>query len=295
MSDSQFVDAVEKYNVFARITPEQKLRIVVTLKQNGHVVGFMGDGINDAPSLRTADVGISVDSAADVAKGASHIILLKKGLNVICEGVEDGRKIFGNITKYILNTMSANQGNMITIGLSSIFLPFIPMLPTQILLNNLLSDLPLFTISSDNVDKEQLRKPQKWNRKFLFKFMVFFGLISTIFDLLFICVLYFVMGVSIVVFRTAWFLQSVLSEMLIVFSLRTKFPFFMSSPSRLLIMSSIMASLVAFLLVYFTPIGEFFHLEPLEPTIVLVMIAVLIGYFAATEIGKKIFYSRFAD
>ena len=251
MSEGAVAEVVEKADVFARVTPEQKLLIVETLRKNGHVVGFLGDGINDAPALRAADVGISVDSAADVAKGASHIILLKKSLHVICDGVEEGRKIFGNITKYILNTMSANQGNMITVALSSIFLPFIPLLPSQILLNNLLSDVPNLSISSDNVDNEYRKKPQKWDMGFIFMFMVFFGTISTVFDLLFISVLYWFVNVDLDTFRTAWFLESVLSEMIILFSLRTRLPFFRNMPSMLLTVVSVGAMVLATAVIYF--------------------------------------------
>ncbi|MCX6777706.1 MAG: magnesium-translocating P-type ATPase, partial [Candidatus Micrarchaeota archaeon] len=244
MSDEQLSCAVEHYDVFARVTPDQKLAIVEALRARGHVVGFMGDGINDAPALRAADVGISVNTAADIAKGASHIILLRKSLMVVCDGVEEGRRIFGNITKYIFNTMSANNGNMVTVALSSLFLPFIPLLPTQILFNNLLSDVPLLAISSDNVDASFTRRPQRWNIKLILRFMLFFGLISTFFDLTLIFVLNYVMLVPVEVFRTAWFLESALSEMLIVFSLRTYLPFFRSMPSRLLLASSVFAILI---------------------------------------------------
>ena len=288
--DDKLSETVERFDVFARVTPEQKLRIIETLRKNGHVVGYLGDGINDAPSLRTADVGISVDTAADVAKGASHIILLQKSLGAVADGVEGGRKIFGNITKYILNTMSANQGNMITVALSSFFLPFIPLLPSQILLNNLLSDMPLVSISSDNVDKTFTRKPQKWDIKFISKFMLFFGVISTIFDLIFIYLAYFVMGLDIATFRTAWFLESILSEIMIVFSLRTHLPFFKSMPSSLLIGSSIAISLISVGILYFQPISSIFEFVPLRTTVLGMIALVLVGYFTINEIGKRIFF-----
>jgi len=288
----EFRAAVERFNVFARVTPEQKLAIIEALRGNGHVVGFLGDGINDAPSLRTADVGISVDTAADVAKGASHIILLHKSLGVICDGIEEGRKTFGNITKYILNTMSANQGNMITVAISSFFLPFIPMLPSQILLNNVLSDLPLMSISKDNVDKKYMQKPQKWNMPYMLKFMLFFGLISTFFDLLFIVILQFVMHVDMETFRTAWFIESVLSEMLIVFSLRTHVPFFKNMPSIILILASLAASIVSFGAIYYAPVAEWFHFVPLGVPLLVLTAAVLVAYFAVTELGKVVFFSR---
>ena len=292
MNEDEVAKTVENHDIFARITPEQKLLIIEALRKNGHVVGYLGDGINDAPALRTADVGISVDTAADVAKGASQIILLKKSLGVICDGIEDGRKIFGNITKYILNTMSANQGNMITVSISSFFLPFIPLLPSQILLNNLLSDVPLMTVSSDNVDRHYLSKPQRWNIDFIVRFMEFFGLISTIFDLLFIGVLYLLLNTDIATFRTAWFLESVLSEMLIVFSLRTRLPFFKSMPSHTLAAASIGAMALSVGMIYFSPIASLFQFVPLSMDILLMTGVVLAGYFITTEIGKVFFFAR---
>ncbi len=290
MNEEELEKAVESHSIFARVTPDQKLLIIEALRKNGHVVGFLGDGINDAPSLRTADVGISVDTAADIAKGASHMILLEKGLDVICDGVEEGRKIFGNITKYILNTMSANQGNMITIVLSSLFLPFIPLLPSQILLNNLITDLPLMSVSSDNVDAQYTKKPQRWNISLIVKFMIFFGLISTIFDFALILIMYYVMQLDVETFRSAWFLESVLSEMLIVLSLRTYLPFFKNIPSGLLVVSSIGACAISFAAVYIAPIALFFHLVPISLGLLAFIAAILIAYFAATELGKVVFF-----
>ncbi|MEM3399239.1 MAG: magnesium-translocating P-type ATPase [Candidatus Micrarchaeia archaeon] len=291
MSEKELAETVERFDVFARVTPEQKLAIVEALRKNGHVVGFLGDGINDAPALRAADVGISVDTAADVAKEASHIILLNKSLGVVCDGVEEGRNIFANITKYLLNTMSANQGNMITVSLSSLFLPFIPLLPVQILLTNMLSDIPLLSISTDNVDRHYTEKPQKWDMNMLLRFMVFFGAISSFFDILFIAILHFVMKVDVDVFRTAWFLLSVLSEMLILFSLRTQLPFFRSMPSRMLIATSLVMMLASVAVVYIAPLSELFHFVPLGVPILALMGAVLIAYFVATEVGKFVFFS----
>jgi P-type Mg2+ transporter len=295
MSKPEIQKIVEKYNVFARVSPDQKLAIVEALRENGHVVGFMGDGINDAPALRTADVGISVNTAADVAKGASHIILLKKSLGVVCDGVEEGRKIFGNITKYIINTISANNGNMITVAVSSFFLPFIPLLPTQILLNNLVSDVPLVGIASDNVDKEQTRKPRKWDIQFIAKFMMFFGLISTLFDLLLILILYFVLRTDMDTFRTAWFLESVLSEILIVFSLRTHLSFYKSHPSVILLLTSVGAAMATLFVVYVSPFAGLFHFVPLDLSILALIGGILVAYFAVTEIGKKIFFGRIVE
>jgi Mg2+-importing ATPase len=294
MTPEKLSISVETYSAFARLTPDQKLSVIEALRANGHVVGFMGDGINDAPSLRSADVGISVDSAADVAKGASHIILLRKSLGAVADGVQEGRRIFANITKYILNTMSANQGNMITIALSSIFLPILPMLPSQILLNNILSDIPLLTVASDKVDESTLRKPQRWNMKFILKFMLFFGLISTVFDLLFICIMAFALHTPTDEFRTAWFLESVLSEMLIVFSLRTRLPFFKSAPSLLLAAATLGAMLLSVAFIYYSPLAELFRFVPISPQLLLLTAGVLVAYFASCEMGKPFFYSKIA-
>jgi len=295
LDKEEFLKTVERYDAFARVTPEQKLAIVEALKENGHVVGFLGDGINDAPALRAADVGISVDTASDVAKGASHMILLKKSLGVVCDGVEEGRKIFGNITKYILNTMSANLGNMLTITISSLFLPFIPLLPSQILLNNLLSDVPLMSVSTDNVDKTYTTRPKKWDTKFILNFMLLFGVISTIFDFTVVGIFYYVLHLNVETFRTVWFLESVLSEMLIVFSLRTQLPFFKSSPSRTLLFSSIGAALLSLAVIYFTPIASVFYFKSLGFKILAVVAAILAAYFAATEFGKVLFFKPAPD
>lgn len=294
MSPKELSEAAERFDIFARVTPDQKLAIIETLRTNGHVVGFLGDGINDAPALRTADVGISVDTAAGVAKGASHMILLKKSLRVVCDGIVEGRKTFGNITKYILNTMSANSGNMVTVAISSLFLPFIPLLPSQILLNNLLSDVPLMTVSSDNVDERYTKKPQKWNVNLILKFMFFFGLISTLFDLLLVAVLYFIIGADTATFRTAWFLESLLSEMIIVFSLRTSLPFFRSTPSKMLFCASVAAMVFSTAAIWISPLAHLFYFVPLSSPLLLVIAGILVAYFIATEIGKVVFFSRIA-
>ncbi len=294
MNPEEFSEAAQKFDVFARVAPDQKLAIVEALRAKGHVVGFMGDGINDAPALRTADVGISVNTAADVAKGASHIILLKKSLGVVCDGVEEGRRIFGNITKYIHMVISANNGNMATVVISSIFLPFIPMLPTQILLNNLVADLPMLSIAGDNVDKEYSERPRKWNIGFIVKFMLFFGFISTFFDLLLIGIMYFVLHSGAGAFRTAWFVESLLSEIMLIFSLRTSLPFFRSMPSHLLALSSVAAGIIALAVVYVGPIANLFQFEPLGTDLILTIAGILVLYFIAAELGKVVFYKKIA-
>ncbi len=293
MNDRQFEEHSMKYNVFARITPGQKYRIVSYLNKEGHVVGFLGDGVNDAPALKAADVGISVDSATGIAKEAADIILLKKSLKVLADGIITGRKTFGNITKYIFNTISANYGNMLTVASSSLFLKFIPLLPSQILLTNFVTDVPMLAVSTDNVDEDLLRKPKKWNIRIISRFMIYFGLISSIFDLALILPLIFILNSTPELLRTSWFIESVLSELIIVFALRTRQPFLKSKPSRWLVISSILAA-IASVLVPFTIYGARFFGFVNVPTSILSYIAViLLAYFITAEIAKKMFFRRF--
>lgn len=288
-----FVKKVKENDIFARITPEQKYQIISVLNQEGCVVGFLGDGVNDAPALKAADVGIAVDSGAPVAKEAADIILLKKDLQVLVEGIKVGRKTFGNIMKYIFNTISANFGNMLTVSLSSVFLKFIPMLPSQILLNNFLSDIPLLLLNTDNVDKNFLKKPKRWNLKTIGNFMFYFGLISSFFDLLTILPMTFIWKLPATVFWTAWFVESSLSEMLVTFSLRTKKPFYQSAPSKALLL----ASLFSILMVILIPLSFYgrkimnFSLMPLYLWFWVGFI--VSGYFLTTEICKYYFFKKY--
>lgn len=283
----------QEYNVFARVTPEQKYKIVSYLNKEGHIVGFLGDGINDAPALRAADVGISVDSATGIAKEAADIILLQKSLHVLADGIIEGRKIFSNITKYILNTISANYGNMLTVALSSLFMRFIPLLPSQILLNNLLSDTPNITIATDNVDPELLKKPRHWNFKLISRFMVYFGLISSFFDLVLIFALLYILKTEVGLFRTSWFLESVLSEIIILFALRTKFSFYKSRPGWGLIITSIIAAAVSVVIIYINLGNRYFEFVPIAGKIIAVISLILIAYFMTAEIFKKYFFRKF--
>ncbi len=291
LSESELDQWVEKYNVFSRVTPEQKFTIILALRRNKHVVGFVGDGVNDAPALRAADVGISVNNAVDVAKDAASLILLSKGLDVILDGVTLGRKTFGNVTKYILNTISGNFGNMFTIALSSLFLKFIPLLPSQILLNNLTSDVPLLAISTDNVDKTFLVKPKKWDLSLISKFMVYFGILSVAFDLLTIFLLLYWLQAPQDSFRTAWFIESVLSEIFVTFAIRTQKPFFQSKPSILLILLSIAASAVSVIITY-SVIGQYFEFVPLPLNYLALIGIILCFYFASAELVKRRFFAK---
>jgi Mg2+-importing ATPase len=295
VGESEWHQWVRRYDAFARVTPEQKYRLVAALRAEHHVVGFLGDGVNDAPALRVADVGISVDSGTDVAKEAADIILLQKSLGVVADGIVTGRRTFANITKYVLNTVSANFGNMATVALASLFLWFIPLLPSQILLNNLLSDGPLLTIAGDHVDPALLHRPRRWNIPVIARFMVGFGLLSAIFDLILIVVLLQGYGAAVPVFRTAWFVESACSEIIVTFAIRTRLPFYRSRPGSLLLWSSAAALLVAFGLP-FTRMGQdTFQFVPLSFSFILLICGVLAAYFLAVEVIKRPFFQRFGQ
>ncbi len=293
LKENEFDTYITKYNVFARVTPEQKYRIVATLNKEGNIVGFLGDGINDAPALKAADVGISVDSGTGVAKEAADIILLQKSLGALAEGIIEGRKTFGNITKYILNTISANYGNMFTVAVTSLFLKFIPLLPSQILLNNFLSDMPMLTVSTDNVDEELLKKPKRWNIKVISEFMLYFGILSTLFDLAFMLPLMILMKASPELLRTAWFIESALSEIAVTFAIRTKYVFLKSKPSKWLVITSAASGIAAVAIAYTALGGRFFGFVKLPLSVLLFTVAIVLVYFAAAEILKKQFFRKF--
>jgi Mg2+-importing ATPase len=286
LSEEELRNVVENVTLFARITPENKYRIIKALKENGHITGFLGDGINDAPALRQADVGISVENGVDIAKDAADIILTHKSLRVIADGIEEGRKTFTNVTKYVLNTISANIGNMTTLGIVSLFLNFLPMLPIQILLANFISDAPLLTISTDNVDKEELSKPKRWNIKKMQRLTLAFGGVSSIFDFITIAFLVYVLSANAELFRTGWFLESVLSEILVTFSIRTRKSFYKSKPGKLLVATSAVTGLLTIFLV-FSPLGYLFEFVHLAFWILAVIGMILISYFLIVEFLKK--------
>jgi Mg2+-importing ATPase len=291
MSEEDLRKVVEEVTIFSRITPEKKYRIIKALKENGHITGFLGDGVNDAPALRQSDVGISVETGSDVAKDSADIILTHKSLKVIADGIEEGRKTFSNVTKYILNTISANIGNMTTLGIISLFLNFLPLLPVQILLTNFLSDMPLLTISTDNVDKEELTKPKKWNIRYIEKFALTFGGISSIFDFTTIFILIYVLAANAELFRTGWFLESVLSEIIITFAIRTRKRFYKSRPGKLLLFTSVFTSILTIWLI-FSPFGYLFEFVPLVYWLLPVIGLILIAYFALVEILKSRFENK---
>ena len=297
LTDDAFARHVEDANVFARVTPAQKDRIITLLKSNGHVVGFMGDGINDAPSLKTSDVGVSVDNAVDVAKESADIILLKNDLTVLAEGVLEGRRTFGNTMKYVMMGVSSNFGNMFSVAGASIFLPFLPMLPVQILLNNLMYDISQTTITTDSVDEEYVEKPKRWDIAFIRRFMVALGPVSSIFDFLtfFIMLLFF--GATVEhpeLFQTAWFLESLCTQTLVIFVIRTRrSPFYKSKPGKYLVASAFSVVAVA-LIIPFTPLGPAFGFVQPPPAFFLILAGLAGTYLVLAQVVKDWFYKRYA-
>lgn len=302
MNDDALARVVETANVFSRVTPSQKDRIINALKSNGHVVGFLGDGINDAPSMRVADVSISVENAVDVAKESADIILLHKDLTVLEEGVLEGRKTFGNTVKYVLMGISSNFGNMFSAAGASLFIGSItsfqyPMTSVQILLNNLLYDISELAIPTDNVDEEYIQKPKRLDISYVRNFMAYFGPVSSIFDFLtFFMVLYlFDAWNNGPLFQTAWFVESLCTQTLVIFAIRTRrSPFFKSTPSKTLLASSLAVVAVA-ILVPFTPLGSVFGFTGLPPAFFLFLIAFVAAYFAMVESLKGLFYRRYGQ
>jgi Mg2+-importing ATPase len=291
MDDVQLERAAENTNVFARLTPEHKARIVSLLSKHGHVTGFLGDGVNDAPALRYADIGISVDSGVDIAKEAADIILTQPSLDIISGGIIEGRITFSNTTKYILNTISANVGNMATLAIISVILDFLPMLPIQVLLTNLISDGPLLSISTDKVDEEELIKPRNWNINLISSFAKFFGGISSGFDFITIILTLILVGSNIALFRTCWFIESTLSEIIVTFAIRTKMRFYRSKPSKILILSSFVFGLLTVLLPY-SPFNTVFEFIPPTPFLLSIIFSILLLYFVVVELVKHFFHKK---
>ncbi len=291
LSDSAIIKKVAGAEVFAEIEPNQKERIILALKKAGNVVGYMGDGINDASALHAADVGISVDSAVDVAKDAADIVLLEKGLDVLVQGVREGRITFANTLKYVFMATSANFGNMFSMAGVSLFLQFLPLLPKQILLTNLLTDLPEMTIATDNVDNEMVNYPRRWDIKAIRKFMITFGIVSSVFDFLTFGLLLLILHATHVQFRTGWFLESVISASMIVLVIRSRKPFFRSQPGKYLLFATLSIFAVTLILPY-TPLAAIFGFSPLPFHFLLLIGLIVLCYIFTAEIVKKIFYKR---
>lgn len=280
-------------DVFAEIEPSQKERIIVALRRSGNTVGFLGDGINDAPALHTCDVGISVNSAVDVAKEAATVVLLEKDLGVLSAGVREGRRTFANTLKYIYMTTSADFGNMFSMAGTALFLPFLPLLPKQILLNNFLTDFPAMAIATDSVDLDQLEKPQVWDIKFIRNFMIVFGVVSSVFDFLTFAALVFVLKTGPEEFRTGWFVESVMTEILIIAVLRTWKPFYTSRISRNLLIAMVLVLVITFSLPY-SPLNQLLGLRPLTASSMMLLGMITLLYVAASEVAKRIFLRKIA-
>jgi Mg2+-importing ATPase len=289
LHDEALWSVAEKTDLFVEVDPNQKERIILSLKKMGHVVGFLGDGVNDAPAMHAADTSLSVADAVDVAREAADFVLLDRGLDVIRRGIEEGRHTFANTLKYVLITTSANLGNMVSMAAASLFLPFLPLTAGQILLNNFLSDVPAVGIADDRVDRELMDRPRRWDMRFIGRYMVAFGALSSVFDFLTFGALLAVFRATPDVFRTTWFVESLLTELVVALVIRTRRPFFRSRPGRLLLISTMTLVAIAFLLPYL-PFAGVFGFVPL-PGVLIATIAVIAAlYVVATELQKQWFY-----
>lgn len=293
MTDTELMDATKEVNLFAKLNPTQKSRIIALLQQKGHTVGFMGDGINDAPALRTADVGISVDTAADITKEASSIILLEKSLTVLEDGVLEGRTVFGNMMKYIKMTISSNFGNVFSVLVASAFLPFLPMLSIQLLVQNLIYDVAQLAIPWDKMDPEDLMKPAKWGTSDLLKFTFSIGPISSIFDILTFILMWFVFQANTAqdaaLFHSGWFVIGLITQTVVVHVIRTKkIPFIQSRASMSVILSTL-AVVVAAVLIPGSTFGTFFDFVALPATYWKWMILIVSAYILTTQVVKMIY------
>ncbi len=283
---------VKDTTIFTRFSPEQKNRVILALKAYQWTVGYMGDGINDAPSLKTADIGISVKGATDVTKDAADIILTKKDIMVLKEGILEGRKTFGNTMKYILMGLSSNFGNMFSVAAATIFLPFLPMLPVQILINNFLYDTSQITIPTDNVDKSYIQKPQRWNLKMIYTYMIVFGLTSSVFDLITFYLLYKFFNVSHAQFRTGWFMESLATQVLVVFIIRTwHIPFIESKPSFQLFIGVMLCLFLGWLLPYL-PFSDLAGFKRLPGLVIVYITGIVIIYLFTAEVLKRFIYRK---
>lgn len=290
MTDDALRVAVTKTTIFARFSPDQKNRVILALQANDCVVGYMGDGINDAPSLKTADVGVSVENATDIAKESAEIILTHKSLRELLDGVLEGRKTFGNTMKYIMMGLSSNFGNMFSVLGAVLFLPFLPMLPLQILFNNFLYDFSQITIPSDHVDEEFIAQPKRWNMKFVRRFMYVFGPVSSLFDFATFFVLYKVFSFGAAAFQTGWFLESLATQTLVIYMIRTrKIPFVQSMPSLPLFLTTFGVVLIGWV-VPFTSLAHYLGFVPLPVPLLFALAGIVVTYLVVIEITKRLFY-----
>jgi Mg2+-importing ATPase len=291
LDDRALARRVRKVDLFCRVDPLQKERVIRALRRNGHVVGYLGDGINDAPALHTADVGISVDGAADTARAAADLILLKHSLAVLGAAVAEGRRTFANTRKYILLGTSSNFGNMASMAAAAVFLPFLPMLPVQILLNNLLYDVSEIAIPLDRVDEETVSAPCRWDMRFVRDFMLVLGPVSSAFDMLTFALLLVVFGADAALFRTGWFIESMATQVLVIFAIRTVRPAWRSLPHPLLAAGALAVVAVAVGLP-FTPLGAWFGFVPPSAALLAALAAMTVAYLAVVEEVKRRFHAR---
>ena len=296
LSDSALVRILRSTNIFAKLSPIQKARIVRVLKDSGNIVGYMGDGINDSPSLTNSDVGISVDTAVDIAKESADIILLEKDLNVLLDGAKEGRKTFSNLMKYIKMAVSFNFGEVSSVIIASIFLPFLPITPIQLLVQSLLYDFGQLTLPFDNVDEEYLNKPKKWDIKSLKKFTLFMGPLSSCFDMIVFASVWFIFGIrEAAVFQTIWFSYGVVSNLVGMHVIRTaKIPFVQSNAHKMVYFSSILLSIIA-IIFPFTPLGQMIGLVAIPLRYLTVIIGVPILYCLVAMIAKKVYIKKFGE
>lgn len=278
--------------IFAEVEPNQKERFILALRQAGHVVGYLGDGINDASALHAADVGISMDSAVDVAKEAASFVLLERDLRVLIEGVREGCKTFANTLKYVFMATSANFGSMFSMAGASLLLPFLPLLPKQVLLTNLLTDFPDMTIAGDRVDAALIERPRRWDIRFIRRFMITFGILSSVFDYLTFGVL-LLLQAGVDEFRTGWFVESVVSAALIVLVIRTRLPFYRSPPARALL-GATLAVIGGVLLLPYTPLAGLLGFTPLPFPFMLLLGGIIMLYVVSAEAAKYWFYRTLA-
>ncbi len=289
--DATLVSLLPQTTIFARVTPEQKSRIILAQRGLGSDVGFLGDGVNDAIALHDADVGISVDSAADVAKDAADVVLLDKDLGIIADGVVEGRRIFANTMKYVLMGTSSNFGNMFSAAGASLFLSFLPMLPTQILLNNLLYDVSEMTIPTDNVDEELLARPSEWDLRLIRRFMAFFGPISSIYDFLTFAIMLRVFHAGPSLFQSGWFVESLTTQTLVIFVIRTRrVPFFKSLPSRPLLAATVTCATIGVAIPYIKPLARLFGFQALPLTFLAVLAGMTVTYLTLAQLGVALFF-----
>jgi P-type Mg2+ transporter len=292
LRDEALWRAAEETDLFVEVDPNQKERIILALRKMGHVVGFLGDGVNDAPAMHAADTSLSVERAADVAREAADFVLLERHLDVIRRGVEEGRRTFANTLKYVLTTMSANLGNMISMAAASLFLPFLPLLAPQILLNNFLSDVPAFGLAEDAVDPELVDRPRRWDMRFIRRFMIEFGLLSSAFDLLTFAALLGLFAAGPALFRTGWFIESLLTELMVALVVRTRRPFFQSKPGNVLLASTVGVAALTVVVPY-VPVSHVLGFIPISAGTLATVVGITAGYVFAAEFLKRSFFRRY--